>query len=87
MEDETPQQYFDVYLAMLTDSAYPSAIFSLDDYGRDKTHAELLWEASIAEDQGLTPIYAMWSREANYFISFSPTTGLTGYFSNFLLAH
>jgi hypothetical protein len=85
MDDETQQEYFEIYMSLLTDNAYTSAIFSIDDFGRLKTMAELAWEASIAEDQGFLPVYAMWNDKNPYFIMFSPKTGLTGYFSNYLL--
>ncbi len=81
MDFESEQEFFEVYLATISNSAYPKAIFSIDDFGRQKTLPEINWEISIAEEQGFTPVIAMWANKMPYFILFSPHTGMTGYFT------
>lgn len=85
MQDESDQQFFDIYLATITNNAYSKPIFVIDDFGRSKTESTIAWEMSIAEDQGFTPVLVYFSRHTNHFIIFSNSTGFTGYFNNYNL--
>ena len=87
MYPQSEQELFEVYLALMTNSAYAKAIFSIDSFGKDKTASSLAWEASIAEEQGFVPIFAMFSKKLPYFISFSSETMLTGYYNQSPLEH
>lgn len=87
MENLSDDEFFDSFLTLLSDHPNPKLISSLDSQGQELDMPKIAWQATIAEEQGFMPLISRPSAHITYFITVSPTTGLTGYLSFHPLIH
>lgn len=79
IEVATDEEFLEHFLTILTESAYPKMISTLDSQGQKLDQFKIAWNATIAEEQGFHPIIAHAEGQVHYFIMVSKRTGLTGY--------
>lgn len=81
LEVNSDDEFFEIFLAILTDNPYPKMITTLDIHGKPLDAVKTAWAATIAEEQGFNPIIANLADNIPYMVMFSPKTQLVGYLS------
>jgi hypothetical protein len=79
MQNLSDDEFYDSFLYLLSGHENPKLISALDSNGQELDIAKIAWQATIAEEQGFMPLISRPSAHITYFITVSPTTGLTGY--------
>lgn len=81
MECSSDEEFFDMFLNLLSDHPYPKYIACVDSNGQGLSQVKSAWAATIAEEQGFLPLLAYPAIHVTYYITVAPQTGLTGYVS------
>lgn len=81
LEVNSDDEFFEIFLAILTDKPYPKMITNLDIHGKPLDAVKTAWAATIAEEQGFDPIVANLADDIPYLIMVAPQTKLVGYLS------
>lgn len=80
VECKTEEEFREHYLAILTNHPYPKAIQSQRPDGSTVPVHNVIWDTTIAEEQGFGAFVVTKGELPNYLIGFCRTTLLTGYF-------
>lgn len=80
IECKTDEEFKEIFLALLTDSAYAKVITSESAEKKKHTFLDLIWLSTLAEEQQLVPVVIMRCNNKSYFVALCKRTGLTAYF-------